>query len=114
MGKQPFMIQKGELEGMELSTVMTATFGTVHMHNDDPAVDDPGKSLKAFVNLLIAENLLRGLFHQSLILAKKTDTPSVHVFAALLREDGQVVFGCIIVACRDSQYVTHDVTKYVN
>ena len=87
MSKQPVVIQKGKLEGMELSTVTTAAFGAVHMRNDNPAVDDPRKSLEAFMNLLIAEHLLRRLFNQSLIFTKKTDTPAKHVLSAFFSEN---------------------------
>ncbi len=88
MSKQPVVIQKVKREGMELSTVTTAAFGAVHMRNDNPAVDDPRKSLEAFMNLLIAEHLLLRLFNQGLIFTKKTDTLAEHVFPALFREDG--------------------------
>jgi hypothetical protein len=112
LGKQPVVIQKGKLEGVELRAMVTAALRAVDMGYNDPAVDDPGKPLEAFMNLLIAENLLRGLFHQSLIFAKKTDTPSVHVFTALFSENGQIIFGCIVIARRDGQYVTHDRLRF--
>jgi hypothetical protein len=58
------------------------------MGYNDPAVDDPGKPLEAFMDLLIAENLLRGLFHQGLVLAKKADTPAVHIIFTFLGKNG--------------------------
>ena len=45
--------------------MVTAAFRAVHVRNDDPAVDDPGKPLKAFMNPLIAEHLGRSGLNRS-------------------------------------------------
>jgi hypothetical protein len=77
------------------------------MRDDNPTINDPGQPLEALVHLIINEHLLGRFLHESLTIAKKPDTPTVHVFSGLLGKDGQVVLGGIIVACRKGKNVTH-------
>ena len=102
------MIQKGKFKRMAMVSVAAATFGTIYMGNNNPAVDDPCQPLETFMNLLLAEYLFFRFFHKGLIVTKKTDTPAIHVLFALFRKDGQILFGRMVIACGYGENVTHD------